>query len=80
MLEAIEREFEAATKGLEELKANDSTGDKDDDEHGNYSSPYSSILYILFCCILSQLCFHVLLQLQGEKLCLKLLNASLKVL
>jgi hypothetical protein len=76
MLEAFEREFEAATNA----KANDSTGDKDDDEHGNYSSPYSSILYILFCCILSQLCFHVLLQLQGEKLCLKLLNASLKVL
>ncbi|KAL0696652.1 hypothetical protein Bca4012_063832 [Brassica carinata] len=32
MLEAIEREFEAAVEGLEELKVSDSTGSKDDEE------------------------------------------------
>ena len=75
----------AATKGLGEGKASDSTQGKDHDEHCKNILPSCSckrymfqIFFIMY--TESDFCFHVLLQLQVEKVCLMLLNVSLKVL
>lgn len=71
----------AATKELEQLRVNDFTGDKNDEEQCNkLLHPRISLFHLsLYLVLFVNAGFVSLLQLQRERVCLRLLSVSLKV-